>query len=120
MTEFDTYFDVDELSRYHHVIVMRDFMKYLAKTVWPAEKRAGMCGIDTPCYTLFQCTVGRHVNQLSETPAPINVVRPMVIRLVHFGDIIKSHFHKVNISVMLYQMHTMRIFKMCVMRGIDS
>ena len=41
MKSFAAYFDVSELSKYHRVILMEDFMKHLADKVWPSDKRKG-------------------------------------------------------------------------------
>nr|XP_018907851.1 PREDICTED: GDP-fucose protein O-fucosyltransferase 1 [Bemisia tabaci] len=40
---FDTYFKVDALSEFHRVILMEEFMKSLAPTIWPPEKRISFC-----------------------------------------------------------------------------
>uniref|UniRef100_A0A1I8NLW7 GDP-fucose protein O-fucosyltransferase 1 n=1 Tax=Stomoxys calcitrans TaxID=35570 RepID=A0A1I8NLW7_STOCA len=40
---FDTYFDVETLQTYHRIILMADFMKEFAPTVWPEEKRVSFC-----------------------------------------------------------------------------
>lgn len=40
---FDEYFRVDTLQKAFKVILMKDFMKHLAPTVWPPEKRISFC-----------------------------------------------------------------------------
>ncbi|XP_041481466.1 GDP-fucose protein O-fucosyltransferase 1-like [Lytechinus variegatus] len=40
---FDKYFKVDPLREYHRVITMETFMKELAPSLWPKEKRTGFC-----------------------------------------------------------------------------
>lgn len=49
---FDTYFDVDALKTYHRVILMEDFMRDLAPTIWPVEKRISFCYMERkPMYS---------------------------------------------------------------------
>ncbi|XP_037877658.1 protein-O-fucosyltransferase 1 isoform X2 [Bombyx mori] len=40
---FDTYFNVDKLLEFANVITMEDFMREIAPTVWPIEKRVSFC-----------------------------------------------------------------------------
>ncbi|XP_015519245.2 GDP-fucose protein O-fucosyltransferase 1 [Neodiprion pinetum] len=40
---FDTYFNVSQLESCHRVIVMEEFMKKIAPTVWPESKRISFC-----------------------------------------------------------------------------
>ncbi|KAG8222957.1 hypothetical protein J437_LFUL000252 [Ladona fulva] len=40
---FNKYFNVKPLLEYHRVILMDDFMKNLAKSVWPKNKRISFC-----------------------------------------------------------------------------
>lgn len=40
---FNEYFDVEKLLEYHRVITMEKFMRELAPTLWPPEKRISFC-----------------------------------------------------------------------------
>lgn len=40
---FDTYFQVEPLQQYHRVMLMEDFMKDLAPTIWPPGNRTVFC-----------------------------------------------------------------------------
>jgi len=40
---FDTYFRVENLNEYHRVITMETFMKHIAPTLWPVDKRYVFC-----------------------------------------------------------------------------
>ncbi|XP_052756859.1 GDP-fucose protein O-fucosyltransferase 1 isoform X2 [Galleria mellonella] len=40
---FDTYFRVDTLKHYHRVITMTSFMRDIAPTLWPEDKRISFC-----------------------------------------------------------------------------
>nr|CAG4643796.1 EOG090X02RM [Lepidurus arcticus] len=40
---FTTYFRLEPLQKFHKVIPMEDFMKEIASTVWPPEKRTAFC-----------------------------------------------------------------------------
>ncbi|EEC01803.1 GDP-fucose protein O-fucosyltransferase, putative [Ixodes scapularis] len=40
---FDTYFKVDKLKAFHSVILMEQFMRDLAPTVWPPGNRTVLC-----------------------------------------------------------------------------
>ncbi|CDW52709.1 GDP fucose protein O fucosyltransferase 1 [Trichuris trichiura] len=42
-TPFDRFFLVDPLLKYHRVILMSDFMKYIAPKIWPPKLRIGFC-----------------------------------------------------------------------------
>ncbi|CAH1776158.1 unnamed protein product [Owenia fusiformis] len=40
---FDEWFKVEQIRKYHRVILADDFMKYLAPKYWPVGKRIGWC-----------------------------------------------------------------------------
>lgn len=40
---FDRYFDVAPVQDYHRAVLMHDFMRELAPTVWPEESRVSFC-----------------------------------------------------------------------------
>ncbi|KAF6214595.1 hypothetical protein GE061_009338 [Apolygus lucorum] len=40
---FDTYFQVEPLQKYHRVVLMEEFMRDIAPTLWPPEKRVSFC-----------------------------------------------------------------------------
>ncbi|EDO39909.1 predicted protein [Nematostella vectensis] len=50
---FDEFFLVAPIQQYHRVVLMEDFMSFIAPTVWPAGKRVGYCwlppGSSTKC-----------------------------------------------------------------------
>lgn len=43
MVDFETIFDIKEIEKYHRIISMSRFMRELAPTIWPNEKRIAFC-----------------------------------------------------------------------------
>lgn len=41
MHEFDEYFQLAPLLRYHRVVLLRDFMRDVAPAIWPPARRKG-------------------------------------------------------------------------------
>ncbi|CAG5021835.1 unnamed protein product [Parnassius apollo] len=52
---FDTYFEVESLNLYHHVITMEEFMKDIAPVVWPPHKRISFCYVERNGEKLNSC-----------------------------------------------------------------
>ncbi|KAJ8892120.1 hypothetical protein PR048_004700 [Dryococelus australis] len=40
---FDTYFQVESLQKFHHVVTMEEFMKNIAPEIWLPERRIAFC-----------------------------------------------------------------------------
>ncbi|CAG2163446.1 unnamed protein product [Oppiella nova] len=40
---FDDYFELEPIQRFHRVMTLETFMKYLSPTVWPEESRSILC-----------------------------------------------------------------------------
>ena len=61
---FSEYFQVSPLKSYHRVILMEDFMKFLAPSHWPVGQRKGYCWLPPDSNNKCVMKVSRQPNSI--------------------------------------------------------